>query len=279
MTMHERARAQAGDNSLPDLAVRIKAEHEAVTLALNESVRHAIAAGELLIEAKAQLQHGQWLPWLRDRCNISERTAQLYMRVAKNWDEIEAQMRNGVADLSLNEAAALLMLSSDVRKLLSFARTVEGLRGEELINFCIANDVGVIHDAGYDPFAGRNEVEKLEWLVFKLFLSCDVDAGRSGFAPEDAWSHVEYLLQRPFQNVDEWLGPEGDEWRRIYPGGHRPSGEFKAAWAVFRDAHQGLALADVTAEADALHARFLRDQASGRIEQHSRRRPRRYRYA
>ena len=54
----------AGDNSLPDLAARIKAEHEAVSTALKESVAHAIAAGELLIEAKAQLGHGQWLPWL-----------------------------------------------------------------------------------------------------------------------------------------------------------------------------------------------------------------------
>jgi hypothetical protein len=34
----------------------------AVSIALKDSVRHAIAAGELLIEAKGQLKHGQWLP-------------------------------------------------------------------------------------------------------------------------------------------------------------------------------------------------------------------------
>jgi len=45
--------------------------------ALKNSVRHAIAAGTLLIEAKDKLGHGQWLPWLRDHCTISERTAQL----------------------------------------------------------------------------------------------------------------------------------------------------------------------------------------------------------
>jgi Protein of unknown function (DUF3102) len=116
----------AGDNALPDLAARIRAEHEAVSHALKESVRHAITAGELLIEAKEQLDHGQWLPWLRDHCTISERTAQLYMRVAKNREEIENQMRNGVGDLSLNEAVALLMLSSDVRKVLDFAKQAEG---------------------------------------------------------------------------------------------------------------------------------------------------------
>jgi hypothetical protein len=130
MNVEARLCAQAGDNSLPDLAARIKAEHEAAAESLKDSVRHAIAAGELLIEAKARLQHGQWLPWLWDHCTISERTAQLYMRVAKNRAEIETQMRNGVADLSLNETAALLMLPSDVRKLLNFARTADGLSGE-----------------------------------------------------------------------------------------------------------------------------------------------------
>jgi len=189
----------AGDNSLPDLAARIRAEHEAVSAALKESVRHAIAAGELLIEAKGQLGHGRWLPWLRDHCTISERTAQLYMRVAKNRAEIEAQIRNGVADLSLNEAAALLMLSSDVRKLLNFAKQAEGLSGEALIEFCIVNNVAVIQDSNYNPFAGRSEAEKLEWCLFTLFLSYDRAAGRVGFDPEDAWRHVEYLLQRPFQ--------------------------------------------------------------------------------
>jgi hypothetical protein len=212
----------AGDNSLPDLAGRIRVEHEAVSASLKESVKHAIAAGELLIEAKGQLSHGRWLPWLKDHCTISERTAQLYMRVAKSRTEIEDQMRNGVADLSLNEAAALLMLSSDMRKLLNFAKQADGLSGESLVEFCIANDVGVITTPNYDPFAGRSEAEKAEWQVFVLFLSYDGAAGRTGFDPDEAWQHVQYLLRRPFQNVDEWLGPEGDEWRRRCGGGRNP---------------------------------------------------------
>lgn len=170
----------ASSNYLTDLAARIRTEHAATAEALRESVRHAIAAGELLIEAKAQLQHGQWLPWLRDHCAISERTAQLYMRVAKNRAEIEAQIRNDVADLTLSEAVALLMLSSDARKLLAFAKQAEGLSGEAFVEFCIANDVAVFRDPHYDPFAGRSEVEKREWLIFSLFFSYDGEAGRPG---------------------------------------------------------------------------------------------------
>jgi hypothetical protein len=172
-----------GDNSLPDLAGRIRVEHEAVSASLKESVRHAIAAGELLIEAKAQLGHGRWLPWLKDHCTISERTAQLYMRVAKSRTEIEDQMRNGVADLSLNEAAALLMLSSDVRKLLNFAEQAEGLSGKALLEFCIANNVGVIRSPNYNPFAGRSEAEQLDWRVFVLWVSYDGSPAVSGSTP------------------------------------------------------------------------------------------------
>src|ERR1700730_11575687 len=158
-------------NSLAGLAERIKMEQEAPAGALKRSVEHAIAAGDLLIEAKAQVPHGYWLPWLEANCAMSERTAQLYIRIAKSRATIEAQIRNGVADLSLNQAAALLMLTSDVRKLLNFARDCEHLSGDELVERCIAEGVGVLQSPGYDPVAGRSEVEKVEWHLFILFQS------------------------------------------------------------------------------------------------------------
>ena len=65
-------------NYLPELAARIRAEHEATSTAPKKSVEHAIAVGE----AKAQLKHGQWLPWLKANCSMSERTARDYMRPA-----------------------------------------------------------------------------------------------------------------------------------------------------------------------------------------------------
>jgi hypothetical protein len=100
---------EIGSNALPDLAARIRAEHEATSVALKSSVGHAILAGELLLEAKELLKHGLWLPWLAEHCAISERTAQLYMRCAKNRAAIEANTQR-VADLTINEAAALVEL-------------------------------------------------------------------------------------------------------------------------------------------------------------------------
>jgi hypothetical protein len=99
----------ARSNSLTDLAARIRIEHEATAAALQRRVMHAMAAGDLLIEAKAQLKHGQWLPWLTKHCVISERTAQLYVKLAKTRTTIEKeQIRNDVADLTLNEERGLL---------------------------------------------------------------------------------------------------------------------------------------------------------------------------
>jgi hypothetical protein len=34
-----------------------------------------MTAGDLLIEAKALVPHGQWLPWLAEHCEMAERTA------------------------------------------------------------------------------------------------------------------------------------------------------------------------------------------------------------
>ena len=94
-------------NSLADLAARIKAEHEATAIAMRRGVEHAMAAGDLLLEAKAQLKHGAWLPWLAAHCHIPERTARLYMRLALTGRKLHHQIGN-VADLTVRGAVALL---------------------------------------------------------------------------------------------------------------------------------------------------------------------------
>lgn len=47
------------------------------------NIRHA---GEALLEAKAAIPRGEWLPWLREHCRLEESNAQFYMRVARGWD-------------------------------------------------------------------------------------------------------------------------------------------------------------------------------------------------
>jgi hypothetical protein len=94
--------------SLNDFAARIETEHEATVTAFKHGAEHAMAAGDLLIEAKTlKKRGGQWLPWLADHCSMSERTAQLYMRLSRNRPEIQANTQR-VADMSLRGAVELL---------------------------------------------------------------------------------------------------------------------------------------------------------------------------
>ena len=79
----------SAEGFLIDIAARIRIEHQAVAASLKRSIEHAIAAGELLLEAKDQIPHGQWLPWLEQRCGVTPRAAQMYMRVAKHRAAIE----------------------------------------------------------------------------------------------------------------------------------------------------------------------------------------------
>jgi hypothetical protein len=269
--INETATTIIGSNSLPELAARIRAEHEATGDALKSSIDHSIAAGELLIEAKDKVPHGAWLPWLRDNCAISERTAQLYMRLAKNRTAIEGQIRNGVADLSLNEAAALLMLSSDVRKVLDFARDCENLPADEVIERCIANGFAVISTPGYDPFFGRSEAEKLEWYLFQMFLSYDGAGGLSPYRGEPAGvsRHVEWLLQRPFQNVAEWLGEEGDKWRRALGMRAMPD-QLKTDWLAFLIQHRDWTLPEAVKKFESLQSEWEQGLASGSIKLNNR---------
>ena len=90
-------------NSLTDLAARIKAEHEASSTAIKRGLEHAVACGRLLNEAKDQLDHGQWLPWLRDHCCVPVRTAQRYMELAIYAPDIK---NDNLSYLAIDAAAS-----------------------------------------------------------------------------------------------------------------------------------------------------------------------------
>ena len=51
-------------------------------------LKHAIECGRLLIEAKATLPHGAWLPWLEANVSFGARQAQKYMRLADHADAL-----------------------------------------------------------------------------------------------------------------------------------------------------------------------------------------------
>ena len=94
--------------SLETVAAEINREHEAFREAARSAVEHARRAGERLLEAKAQIGHGKWLPWVREHLSFSEHTAQTYMRVARRLEALPDGEAQRVAGLPLREALAEL---------------------------------------------------------------------------------------------------------------------------------------------------------------------------
>jgi hypothetical protein len=78
--------------------------------------------------------------------------------------------------------------------------------------------------------------------LFCLFL-----VRHCGGAPGGVEQHVEWLLQRPFQNVAEWLGPEGDKCRLAWQWKTLPQ-KLKEAWSRFAADHASRSIEDIAAE-------------------------------
>jgi len=101
------ATAIAMSRQLSGIVKRLETEHDAFTKSLNTSLEHAKRAGELLNEAKGLVNHSEWKGWLERYFRGDVSTAQIYMRIAHRWPEVE-QKRNAVPLLSLRGAVKVL---------------------------------------------------------------------------------------------------------------------------------------------------------------------------
>lgn len=83
-----------------------------------------IEIGRRLTEAKAQLKHGEWLPWLREKVEFSETSAQNFMRIAREYGNTHL-----VGDLGASKALVLLALPASERE--NFASEKHLVNGKE----------------------------------------------------------------------------------------------------------------------------------------------------
>ena len=77
-------------------AEAINREHGLARSCAESAVQHAIRCGELLIEQKDRLQHGEFGDWVKANCEFGQHTARIYMRAAE-------QNERGLSFSSLNE--------------------------------------------------------------------------------------------------------------------------------------------------------------------------------
>lgn len=69
---------------------QINLEHRLANSKAAEAVQHATNCGLMLLQVKASLKHGEWLPWLNHeiesgRLIVGDRQARRYMQLASNW--------------------------------------------------------------------------------------------------------------------------------------------------------------------------------------------------
>jgi Protein of unknown function (DUF3102) len=73
---------------LSAIALEANKEHQLATDSAWQAIKHAVRCGELLAEAKAELPHGSFLPWLQGNFKASVRKAQIYMQLAANAQRV-----------------------------------------------------------------------------------------------------------------------------------------------------------------------------------------------
>lgn len=77
--------------------------HDEIGQALRTTLPKAIRIGQLLAEQKAEVRHGQWLPWIKANLPFSARTVQDYLRFYARRDELKS-----VPGADIREARNLL---------------------------------------------------------------------------------------------------------------------------------------------------------------------------
>lgn len=98
-------------NTIIESTALEKIEKEIITLK-NQTAENIIQIGYKLIEAKKQLSHGEWGTWLEKRIAFSQRTANQFMRIAKEF----GSNSQAISNLEITKVGLLLDVPTEKRE-------------------------------------------------------------------------------------------------------------------------------------------------------------------
>ncbi len=101
--------------TLDTLADEINKAHRRCEQSVQATLDYAVEVGRLLIEAKAQCGHGEWLPWVENHCECDIRTIQRYMKLAGFVPTLPANATR-VSYLPIRDIVKLERLDVDERQ-------------------------------------------------------------------------------------------------------------------------------------------------------------------
>jgi hypothetical protein len=210
------------DGTLADLSAAINREHELCCCAAGQALDHAMKCGDLLAQAKADCEHGQWQQWLTDNFSSSARTARLYMQLAEHRESIEAK-RQSVTVLTIPEARRLIVepgsTEPHAERATANAATLK-FAGDcaKAVNLATLEELQTIHAKATREMQAWEDYQLRCELQLKLLLQEKrmLDGMRNTVAAHEALEEIATIEKRPLAEVfdrykQKWRGTF-DEW-------------------------------------------------------------------
>ena len=220
-----------------------------------------LTIGRCLIEAKEVLPHGEWLPWLNERVELSERAAQRFMRLAREWSNPTT-----LSDLGASKALALLALPPEEREQFAQEHNVIDMSARQLKQAIRERDEArkAAEDARADALTAEQARAKMEAdmaAARNLLESARADADSAGSRARALEEKLRMLQEQPVEvAVQTVADPEAIEKARAEAAAEMQAKLDKAREAKKR-AEDRLKLAE-----DALEQACLQLEAQARAE-------------
>lgn len=238
---------------------------EAITneiLDLKQTAGEAILEiGNRLIEAQTILSHGDWLVWLAEQVEFSPRTAQRFMRLAREWSNATA-----LSHLGATKALALLALPEKERDEFLEEHNVVDMTTRQLEQAIRERDEArkAAEDARADALTAEQARAKMEAdmaAARNLLESARADADSAGSRARALEEKLRMLQEQPVEvAVQTVADPEAIEKARAEAAAEMQAKLDKAREAKKR-AEDRLKLAE-----DALEQARLQLEAQARAE-------------
>jgi Protein of unknown function (DUF3102) len=145
-----------------DVIAEINQLHLDQCATAKQAIETAIRIGGLLTDQRAKCKRGEWLTWLKDNIQFSERTAQNYLRIYRDRQKYET-----VADLYAAYRIALPRSQKKVKK--PTTKINIGLFGGIPVKLELSDKEFKLLNRALNPQSAPNEIEKA-LITFGLSL-------------------------------------------------------------------------------------------------------------
>lgn len=107
---------------LSNIVAEINREHALAQKASEIAVEHGLRVGELLLQVKESLPHGEFGNWLAQNVTVSERQAQRYMRHAKGLPVLRSMKSDTVSFLEHDKESITRIVAETVAQQMAIER-------------------------------------------------------------------------------------------------------------------------------------------------------------